>query len=294
MPVPPGRRASAARRRGDRAGRGPDRGRRPWPRPAPWPATRRRRGRGWRRRPEPGAPGCPDRRRRRTPRPARPRRASPARRGRRPAGRAWRGWPRGPAGRSWASSIRARTSSSISDDSSSPWSAASRPMPASGPPTARGPSESLIPHSVTIARAMRGGPLDVVVGAGGDVAEHAAPRRVRPPSSMASSSRSWPSCRRTRSSAGSDSVQPSARPRATIDTLWIGSVSGSTWPTRAWPASWWAITDFSRSDITRVRRSGPAITRSMASSHSFIGSPSVPAGPRAAPPRSGGWPGRRR
>ena len=38
----------------------------------------------------------------------------------------------------------------------------------------------------------------------------------------------------------------------------------------AWPPSWYAIRRRSSSLITRLLRSGPAITRSMASSTSFI------------------------
>ena len=50
---------------------------------------------------------------------------------------------------------------------------------------------------------------------------------VRPPSSMASSSTQLgPGAAGTCPRSGRASVQPSARPRATIDTLWIGSVSG--------------------------------------------------------------------
>ena len=36
----------------------------------------------------------------------------------------------------------------------------------------------------------------------------------------------------------------------------------------AWPPSWYAVSSFSRSDMTRLLRSGPAMTRSMASSSS--------------------------
>ena len=71
------------------------------------------------------------------------------------------------------------------------------------------------------------GPLDVVRGAGRGVAEDRAPRRCARPAASPSrraSSRAGARCTCPRS--GSASVQPSARPRATIDTLWIGSVFG--------------------------------------------------------------------
>ena len=53
---------------------------------------------------------------------------------------------------------------------------------------------------------------------------------VRPPSSMVMVSTSSPRVFRYLSSVGRASVHPSARPRDTIDTLWMGSVPSSTWP----------------------------------------------------------------
>ncbi len=60
---------------------------------------------------------------------------------------------------------------------------------------------------------------------------------VRPPMHMAMASRSslreWLNL-----SSGRVKVSPSDRLRATIDTLWMGSAWGRTWPTMTWPASW--------------------------------------------------------
>ena len=59
-------------------------------------------------------------------------------------------------------------------------------------------------------------------------------------------------------------------PRGMIVTLCTGSELGVRPPTIAWPDSWYAVFSFSRCDITTDLRSGPTITRSIASSQSFI------------------------
>src|SRR5437667_47593 len=63
---------------------------------------------------------------------------------------------------------------------------------------------------------------------------------------------------------------PSARPRGTIVTLWSGSRPGTLRLTRAWPASWYAVSRRSSSERTMLLRSSPSITLSLASSRSFM------------------------
>jgi hypothetical protein len=53
-------------------------------------------------------------------------------------------------------------------------------------------------------------------------------------------------------------------------TLWGGSAWGKSFRSRACPASWKATSSRSRWDNTRLRRCGPAMTRSMASSNSAM------------------------
>ena len=59
-------------------------------------------------------------------------------------------------------------------------------------------------------------------------------------------------------------ANPSARPRGTMVTLTNGSACSRNQPATAWPASWWAIFDFSCGLITFDFFSIPAITRSIA------------------------------
>src|SRR5437667_44660 len=65
-------------------------------------------------------------------------------------------------------------------------------------------------------------------------------------------------------------------PRGMIVTLWTGSAWGSEKATRAWPISWWATMSRSASDRTRLLRSSPATTRSIASSRSAVSTASFP------------------
>ena len=93
---------------------------------------------------------------------------------------------------------------------------------------------------------------------------------ARPPSAYARvsiiSARVWVYL----SSVGSTSVCPSERPRGRIVTLCTGAECGSAQATSAWPPSWYAVIFFSWSLITRVRRCGPAMTRSIDSSRESL------------------------
>ena len=59
-------------------------------------------------------------------------------------------------------------------------------------------------------------------------------------------------------------------PRLTMVTFVTGSHLGRTRCTTAWPPSWNAMISFSSSVMSRLRRSGPAITRSIASLNSSV------------------------
>src|SRR6266545_4022747 len=94
---------------------------------------------------------------------------------------------------------------------------------------------------------------------------------VRPPSRIASRSFSSGSVSRYRSSSGRCMVMPSAAaPRGMIETRWTGSAVGISRARSAWPISCVATISRSRSDMIRLLRSSPAVTRSMASSSSSI------------------------
>src|SRR4029453_12845740 len=67
-----------------------------------------------------------------------------------------------------------------------------------------------------------------------------------------------------------------ATPRGMIVTLCTGSARGVENATRACPISWCATMSRSVSDRTRLRRSSPATTRSMASSRSACSTASLP------------------
>ena len=104
-------------------------------------------------------------------------------------------------------------------------------------PNCCGPSTSLMPYWVTMARAISEA-FSMSLAAPVVGSSKMSSSAVRPPMSTAIWSRSSERLTMYLSSVGSDRVQPRARPRATIDTLCTGSAWGSTWPTRAWPPSW--------------------------------------------------------
>lgn len=93
---------------------------------------------------------------------------------------------------------------------------------------------------------------------------------ARPPSAYARvsiiSARVWVYL----SSVGRTRVWPSERPRDRIVTLCTGAACGNAQATSACPPSWYAVIFFSWSLITRVRRCGPAITRSIDSSRESL------------------------
>src|SRR5947208_13710868 len=113
-----------------------------------------------------------------------------------------------------------------------------RKISASRSPTAIGPTTSLMPNCLTIRRAIfvacwMSEYAPVVTLSGPNTSSSA----TRPPYDIAS----WPSShcfvRLRRSFSGSKNVAPSARPRGTMVTLWMGSMPGTLSPTRACPAS---------------------------------------------------------
>ena len=65
-------------------------------------------------------------------------------------------------------------------------------------------------------------------------------------------------------------IPSAAAPRGMIDTRCTGSPVGTVNATSAWPISWTATISRSRGLITRLFRSSPATTRSMASSSSAM------------------------
>ena len=65
-------------------------------------------------------------------------------------------------------------------------------------------------------------------------------------------------------------VRPSAIPRGMIVTLCSASACGSSTASRAWPASWMAVTRFSSSVTIIERRSAPMSTLSLANSKSTM------------------------
>ena len=105
-------------------------------------------------------------------------------------------------------------------------------------PSLIAPSRSLMPYCVTIARATRGGLLDVVATRRWSGRGRPAPRRRgRPacrPAGRASRCGSWSTC--PRRAAPSCSRGPGRAGR--IVTLCTGSVCGSAAATSAWPPSW--------------------------------------------------------
>ena len=95
-----------------------------------------------------------------------------------------------------------------------------------GCPKRIGPNTSLMPYSVTICRAIvvaRSMSFCAPVVGSAKISSSA----VRPPNSMASSSKSSLRVTRNLSSVGNVSVYPSARPRGMIEILCTGSVFGS-------------------------------------------------------------------
>src|SRR5207247_2648972 len=107
------------------------------------------------------------------------------------------------------------------------------------------PSFSLIPHCVTMRRA-----IWVALWISFSAPEVMSPNTIssatRPP--MMPAIWSISSSRETRylSSSGRLSVQPSAMPREMIEILCTGSVCGSAFMTRAWPVSGQAMSSFAR------------------------------------------------
>ena len=72
------------------------------------------------------------------------------------------------------------------------------------------------------------------------------------------------------SSSGRNIVTPSALPRGTMVTLYTGSCSSRLSPTIAWPASWYAVSLFSSSLITKDLLSAPIMILSLAFSKSSM------------------------
>ena len=131
------------------------------------------------------------------------------------------------------------------------------------------PSLELMPYWVTMARATADAfsmSLPAPVVGSWKTSSSAA----RPPSAYARVSIISPRVWVYLSSVGSTSVWPSDRPRGRIVTLCTGASCGIAHATRAWPASWYAVIFFSLSLIARVRRSGPAMTRSIDSSRKSL------------------------
>ena len=83
-----------------------------------------------------------------------------------------------------------------------------------------------------------GGAVDVVLRAGGGLAEDELLGRAAAEQHRQLVAQLARGVRGTCPRWAATSVQPSARPRAMIETLCTGRVSGSTWPTSAWPPSW--------------------------------------------------------
>ena len=169
-------------------------------------------------------------------------RASPSRGARRRAGRAFRRWVvRIAIASSWASSMRRRTSASMQRRDLVgvvrlvAVVAAEEDLAVLLAELAARVA-SLMPYSVTIARAISVA-FSMSFAAPVVGSRKTSSSAVRPPSSMASSSRSWAGVE-VPVLSGSDQVQPSARPRRDDRHLVDGSAFGSTCPTSAWPPSW--------------------------------------------------------
>ena len=162
----------------------------------------------------------------------------------------------------------AATSSRTStpEASSRSWPAAEEHL-AGDWPSRCGPSASLMPYSVTMAAGDGGARARCRRRRRWWARRRPAPRRCGRPSSIGQLVDELARAYGVLVLGGQRSVQPSARPRDTIEILWIGSVLGQHVADERVAALVVGDDRLLRSDMTGFLRSGPAITRSMASSH---------------------------
>ena len=123
-----------------------------------------------------------------------------------------------------------------------------------------------MPYSVTIWRAIVGGAVDVVLRTGGGVGEDQLLRGAAAEQHRELVDELAARHEELVLGGERERVPEGATTRDDRDLVHRVRVRAARAPTSACPPSWNAITRFSRSEINRLRRSGPAITRSIASS----------------------------
>jgi len=130
-----------------------------------------------------------------------------------------------------------------------------------------GPSSRLIPNWHTIL-------LAIAVASARSLAEpvddspKTSSSAASPPMMKAMASHSSDLLHMWRSSSETSRVCPPAEPLGSMEIRCTGCACGRRWATTAWPASWMAITLFSRSAKDLLRRASPTRTPSRASSTS--------------------------